>query len=65
MVLKVLKLYAIIQGDTPWSTPTFKGREEDWEALKETEKKRKVEKKQGNVVLQIIYCRTWIKMQFF
>lgn len=39
MVLKVLKLYAIIQGDTPWSRPTFKGREEDWEALKETEKK--------------------------
>ena len=40
MILKVLKLYAIIQGDTPWGTPTFKGRQEDWEALKETEKKK-------------------------
>lgn len=47
MVLKVLKLQAIIQGDTPWNTPTFKGRGEDWEALKETEKK-KGEENQGN-----------------
>lgn len=36
-----MKLYAIIQGGLPWSTPAFKGRPEDWEALRKLKNKRR------------------------